>query len=168
MIKCRGWDTAGTVAGHGLDPDYIVGVLLGINADNDIFYVLDVIRGRWSPGDVEKKIKLTAMCDGEKTRIYYPQAPGAAGRFEAYKMVGELQGYMVSTEREIGDKADRADPFAAQCQHGYVKLLEASWNDAFVDELCAFPNAAHDDQVDAVCGAFRTLVRRPQYGWIAV
>src|SRR5262249_38075204 len=36
-----------------------------------------------------------AMCDGEKTRIYCPQAPGAAGKFEANKMVGELQGYMV-------------------------------------------------------------------------
>jgi predicted phage terminase large subunit-like protein len=70
--------------------------------------------------------------------------------------------------REIGDKADRADPFAAQCQHGYVRMLEASWNDAFVDELCAFPNGAHDHQVDAVCGAFRTLVRRPQFGAIGV
>jgi len=80
-------------------------------------------------------------------------------------MVGELQGYMVSTEREVGDKAYRADSFAA---HGFVKLLEGWWNGAFVDELCAFPNGAHDDQVDAVCGAFRTLVRRPQNGWIAV
>ena len=111
LIKCRAWDTAGTVAGHGLDPDYTVGVLLGIDPDDDHFYVLDVIRGRWSPGDVEMKIKSTAMCDGEKTRIYYPQAPGAAGKFEAYKMVGELQGYMVSTEREVGDKAYRADSF---------------------------------------------------------
>ena len=83
-------------------------------------------------------------------------------------MVGELQGYMVSTEREVGDKAYRADPFAAQCQHGFVKLLEGWWNGAFVDELCAFPNGAHDDQVDAVCSAFRILLRRPQYGYIAV
>ena len=80
------------------------------------------------------------MCDGEKTRIYHPQAPGAAEKFEAYKMVGELKGYMVSTEREVGDKACRADPFAAQCEHGFVKLLEAPWNNGFIDELCAFPN----------------------------
>src|SRR5215471_1111899 len=82
-----------------------------IDPDDDHFYVLDVIRGRWSPGDVEKKIKSTAMCDGEKTRIYYPQAPGSAGKFEAYRMVAELKGYMVSTEREVGDKAYRADSF---------------------------------------------------------
>ena len=119
-------------------------------------------------GEVEKKVKWTAMCDGECTRIYFPKVPGAAGKFEAYKMVGELKGYTVSTEREVGDKACRAEPFAAQCEHGFVKLLEAPWNNAFVDELCAFPNGAHDDQVEAVCGAFRTLVRRPQCGWIAV
>ena len=102
LIKCRGWDTAGTVAGHGLDPDYTVGVLLGIDPDNDLFYVLDVIRGRWSPGDVEKKVKLTAMYDGEKTRIYYPQAPGAAGKFEAYKMVGELHRFDGARGRRQG------------------------------------------------------------------
>ena len=41
-----------------------------------------------------------------------------------------------------------------------VKLIEAKWNDTFVEELCAFPNGAHDDQVDAAAAAFRALVRR--------
>jgi predicted phage terminase large subunit-like protein len=34
------------------------------------------------------------------------------------------------------------------------------WNRAFIDELCAFPNGAHDDQVDAASAAFRSLLRR--------
>jgi predicted phage terminase large subunit-like protein len=38
-------------------------------------------------------------------------------------------------------------------------MVEAPWNQAFVEELCAFPNGAHDDQVDAVSAAFRSLVR---------
>jgi predicted phage terminase large subunit-like protein len=73
-----------------------------------------------------------------------------------------LQGYRISTEREEGNKVNRADAFAAQCEHGYVKLVEAAWNTAFIDELCAFPNGAHDDQVDAATAAFRVLsVYRP-------
>ena len=38
--------------------------------------------------------------------------------------------------------------------------VEGAWNHAFVEELCAFPNGAHDDQVDAVSAAFRAVIRR--------
>jgi len=66
----------------------------------------------------------------------------------------------VLTEPEDGSKSQRANPFAAQCEHGFVKLLEADWNKAFIDELCAFDNGAHDDQVDAAAAGFRGLTRR--------
>ena len=73
-----------------------------------------------------------------------------------------VAGTWVSTEREEGTKENRADPFAAQCEHGFVKMVEGSWNRAFVEELCAFPNGGHDDQVDAASAAFRVLCgRRP-------
>jgi predicted phage terminase large subunit-like protein len=97
--------------------------------------------------------------------IRLPQDPGGAGKFQAYYLVGKLQGYNVTTEREEGSKPYRANPFAAQCEHGFVSLVDAPWNDAFVEELCAFPNGAHDDQVDAASAAFRALVRRPHGIW---
>jgi predicted phage terminase large subunit-like protein len=86
--------------------------------------------------------------------------PGSAGKFEAHQLSGLLQGHRVSTEREESSKENRADPFASQCEQGYVKLVEGAWNRAFVEELCAFPNGAHDDQVDAASAALRALVRR--------
>jgi hypothetical protein len=33
------------------------------------------------------------------------------------------------------------------------------WNDAYLDELCMFPNGRYDDQVDASSGAFTRLAR---------
>ena len=122
--------------------------------------IIDVIRGRWSPAELENKIKATARWDGEETRIRIPQDPGQAGKFQAAYLAGQLRGYSVSSEREEGNKERRADPFAAQCEHRFVKLVAGDWHQAFVDELCAFPNGAHDDQVDVASAAFRALLRR--------
>jgi predicted phage terminase large subunit-like protein len=125
-----------------------------------ILGIIDVIRGRFSPGDREQRILSTARVDGTSCDIRIPQDPGGAGKFEAHHLAGLLQGYRVSSEREEGSKENRADPFVAQCEHGFVRMVEAPWNQAFVDELCAFPSGAHDDQVDAASAAFRALVRQ--------
>ena len=133
---------------------------MGRDQQTQAIYILDVIRGRWSPAQVENKIKSTALFDGCETQIRIPQDTGAAGKFQAGYLVGQLQGYSVKSEPEQRDKELRANPLAAQCEHGFVRLLAGEWNKAFVDELCAFPSGAHDDQVDAASAAFRTLVRR--------
>jgi predicted phage terminase large subunit-like protein len=159
LQRVRSWDLA-SASDATTDPDYSVGLLMGLDPRTELLYIIDVIRGRWSPAEVENKIKATARWDGEETRIRIPQDPGQAGKFQANYLVGQLRGYSVSTEREEGDKANRADPFAAQCEHGFVKMVEGDWNNSFVDELCAFPNGVHDDQVDAASAALRALVRR--------
>ena len=135
--------------------------------EHDAIYVMDVVRARWSPGEIEQKIKMVAALDGDRCMIRIPQDPGGAGRFQAHYLAGKLRGYNVTTEREEGSKPYRANPFAAQCEHGFVKLLAGSWNAAFIEELCAFPNGAHDDQVDAAAAAFRALIRRPQWHAVA-
>lgn len=158
----RAWDLA-SASDPSNDPDYTVGLLMGRHRDTQMLYVMDVIRGRFSPAEREIKILSTARVDGISCTVRIPQDPGGAGRFEAYHLVGLLQGFSVSTERENTSKENCADPFAAQCEHGWVKLVEAPWNAAFVDELCAFPNGAHDDQVDAASAAFRALMGRPRW-----
>ncbi len=167
LYRVRAWDLA-SASDPSADPDYTVGVLMGQHRDTDLIYVLDVIRGRYSPAERQNKIQSTAILDGDSCRIRIPQDPGGAGKFEAYHLAGMLRGYSVSAEREEGSKENRADPFAAQCEHGFVKLVEAPWNQAFIEELCAFPSGAHDDQVDAASAAFRALMRRPRFGAIAV
>ena len=58
------------------------------------------------------------------------------------------------SEPSTGDKAVRAEPFAAQCEAGNVKLLRGTWNEVYIDELTSFPSGAHDDQVDASSASF--------------
>jgi predicted phage terminase large subunit-like protein len=161
----RAWDLA-SAYDESNDPDYTVGLLMGRDPATRIFYILTVIRGRFTLGQREKTITSTAILDGRSCRIRIPQDPGGAGKFEAHHLVGLLQGYKVSVEREEDSKEYRANSFAAQCEHGFIKLLEGPWNQAFVEELCAFPAGAHDDQVDAASAAFRALLRRPRIAYI--
>ena len=69
-----------------------------------------------------------------------------------------LAGWLVHAEAETGDKATRAEPVSAQAYHGNLLIKRAKWNDDFLEELCLFPAAPHDDQVDALSGAFARLL----------
>jgi predicted phage terminase large subunit-like protein len=60
--------------------------------------------------------------------------------------------------RLSGSKITRAKPFRSQCEGGNVYLLRAEWNEKYITELCAFPAAKHDDQVDASSCAFNSVL----------
>ena len=152
----RAWDLAGTVAVKGSDPDWTVGVKLGKSIDGFI-YILDVLRFRGSPAEVERAILATAQQDTKTCAIQLPQDPGQAGKAQASSMTRMLSGYNVHTERPTGPKEVRAAPFAAQCEAGNVFMLKAPWNEDFFSEVEYFPFGAHDDQVDAVADAFNTV-----------
>ena len=110
--------------------------------------------------NVRNIVKSTAVTDKAEyncRKILIPQDPGQAGKEQAQSYIRELAGYSVKSRPVSGDKVTRAEPFAAQWQQGNVLLLEGSWNDAFLDELEGFPDALHDDQVDAASDAFSAV-----------
>ena len=72
---------------------------------------------------------------------------------QAIDFVKMLAGWKVHAEAETGGKQTRAEPVSAQAYHGNLLIKRANWNDDFLEELCLFPAAAHDDQVDALSGA---------------
>jgi predicted phage terminase large subunit-like protein len=145
--RVRAWDFAASVPKPGTQPDWTVGLRMLLV--NDIFYVEDVIRDRWSPGDVEKNLKNTASQDGTTVTVRMPQDPAAAGKSDAQTKIKLLKGYPLVVKTVGGDKATRARPASAQAEAGNVKLVRGPWNEAFLDEVCAFPSGAFDDQVDA-------------------
>jgi predicted phage terminase large subunit-like protein len=64
---------------------------------------------------------------------------------------------VVQTHTVSGSKVNRAEPFAAQWQNGNVLLLAGDWNEEFILELEGFPDALHDDYVDAASDAFKAV-----------
>lgn len=152
----RRWDLAATKQIGSRDPDWTVGVKMARYPDGR-FGVLDVVRLRGDPTEVEAAITSMASLDGVGTEIVLPQDPGQAGVAQARYLTGRLAGYRVRAIRETGDKATRAAPFASQANAGNVFLVRAPWNRAFLEELQQFPSGSHDDQVDAAAGAFSEL-----------
>ncbi len=150
----RYWDKAGT-EGAG---DWSAGVLIG--RAGATFYVLDVVRGQWSAAQRNAVIRQTTAADAAvcpRYAVWVEQEPGSGGKESAEKTIAELAGYDVHAERVTGTKVVRANPFAAQCEAGNVRLVAGAWNSAYVSELCAFPDGPHDDQVDGSSGAFNKL-----------
>jgi len=151
-VKLRYWDKAGTQG----DGDYTAGVLLALHAGS--VYVVDVVRGQWSAHERERVMRNTAEQDGQSVPVWVEQEPGSGGKDSAEATVRNLAGFNVRVEKVTGDKLTRALPYAAQCEAGNVSLMRGAWNAVYLDELCAFPNGANDDQVDASSGGFNRLV----------
>jgi predicted phage terminase large subunit-like protein len=61
------------------------------------------------------------------------------------------------------DKVSRALPWAARAESGKVLLVRGQWNNAFLNEACAFPKGPHDDQVDSVSGGLMLLSEQPTH-----
>jgi len=72
----------------------------------------------------------------------------------------KVRGRPIEAIRVDADKITRALAWAGLAEDGKVILVQGTWIDDFVDEVCSFPYGAHDDQVDAVSLAVRMLSRR--------
>lgn len=162
--RVRRWDFAATdpkkQKGAG-DPDWTVG--LRLSEHRGIYYVEDVVRDQKTPAGVETMLKNTATQDGKQIRIVVPQDPGAAGKSNVAHLIRLLAGWDVRAAIESGSKVERANPVSAQAEAGNIKLVRGPWNEAFLEEVSMFPSAAHDDQVDALSGAFAELVTTSTY-----
>lgn len=159
---CRAWDFAATEGGG----DYTVGCKMAYSPSLQWFVVVHVIRGQKGPAGVEALLKTTADQDGFGVIQHLPQDPGAAGKSDNQAKIKVLVGHDVRSNRPTGSKETRARPAAAQAQPGNISLLRGTWNEEFMDEVCAFPNAANDDQVDAFADAFNQLALGPaEFVW---
>lgn len=165
LALCRFWDLAATEAIGGRDPDHTAGVLLSRDRDG-IFYVLDVVRARATPHRVEQLIRRTADQDRQLAfqrdlrapQVRMEQEPGAAGKaiVDVYAR-GALAGFDFKGVFSTGSKEARAAPVSACAERGHLLLLRGRWNSELLDELCSFPHVRHDDQVDALAGAYAVL-----------
>jgi predicted phage terminase large subunit-like protein len=152
----RYWDRAATEKKQGNDPDWTVGTKVARLQTGQI-EVQDVVRFRESPFRVHENIRRIAEQDGRQVFVGIEQEPGASGKSEAQALIAKLAGFNCKAYSPTGDKVTRAGPVSAQAEAGNVAFIAAKWNEEWLKELENFPEAAHDDQVDSLSGAFEMI-----------
>jgi len=180
--RIRYWDKAGTAASDNPAAAYTAGVLMAHDQRTGLFYIEDVVRGQWSAREREQVMLNTARSDAEKygntVLIYVEQEGGSGGKesmentirkligFPIHRDVVSGSGYRVKGKERLPGEAKiiRAQPWNAQAEAGNIKVKQAPWNSDYLDEVCAFPEFAFMDQVDATSGAFNKLAKMAGIG----
>lgn len=169
--RMRYWDLASSRRDTAC---YTSGVLMAKTGEkeNARYWVEDVIRGRWSPGDRNAVMRQTAEGDAkregfEKTWFESPvfDKDRAAHRAIMAVMSGlPCRGDDLSGQ-SAGSKQVRAEPVSDAARGGIVGIVAGRWNAEFLTELEGFPNAPYMDQVDSLSGCFNKLANdRPMFG----
>jgi predicted phage terminase large subunit-like protein len=160
----RWWDLASTEQSKDAsDPDWTAGVLMGITSSLQ-YVVLDVVRARLGPAEVETLIETTTRADGRQVQVFMEQEPGSSGKNTIAYYTKLLRGFSFKGIRSTGTKEERARPWSGQWmaggkgERGNVKIKRAPWNSIYLEEHEVFGQpGVHDDQVDASSGAFSQL-----------
>lgn len=141
--------------------DFVVGQVWGRKGADK--YLLAQVRGRKSFTESLAAVReVSRSWPKAEAKLVEDKANGTA---VIDTLRHELSG-LIAVEPE-GGKVARAQAVSPQIEAGNVYLPdpgEVPWVDAFVEECVAFPNGAHDDQVDAMTQALlRFATRREWY-----
>ena len=153
--RCRFWDCAGSIE-ISADPDWTVGAKLAIAPDG-CFYIEDIIRVRMRGADVDKLIYQTAQLDGPACLVREEQEGGSSGLAIIEHRKKALPGFNYDGVPSRKAKELRWQPMLNNAEVGNVKMFQAAWNELWLSEIREAPFGSHDDQLDAVSGAFQVL-----------
>jgi predicted phage terminase large subunit-like protein len=136
----------------GTSNDYTAAVVIGVGKHG--YYVLHVVKDRVEFPALQRRLE--AMC-----LKFHPDAvlieDAASGQSLIQTLKAETR-LPVLPVKPQGDKESRAWAVTPFVESGRVLLPEsAAWLPDFLDELSSFPNAAHDDCVDAFTQAIGYL-----------
>jgi len=149
----RYWDTA---MSSKETADYTASVKLGQGVDGH-YYIMDVVRFRKEWGDVIPAMAEVMLKDGTSVQQGIEEVAFMSRAITELNQDPRLHNYSIFGYPVDKDKVTRALPFAARLSAGNVSVLDSHWTDDYLDEMCSFPNGAHDDQCDASSGSWAMI-----------
>lgn len=125
---------------------------------SNLLYVLDVQEVWLEFPELIKFIKayVAKFQLGPDSKIFIE--PKASGKSIAQQLRAETMLNTVETKPPDADKVARANAIAPICESLRVKLVRGPYVAHFLEQLGAFPNAAHDDMVDTLVMAVDQLL----------
>ena len=146
------WDTASTLGEHN---DYSVGTVWGSTGVD--YYLLDVFRGRLETPALRRKIMAFSDHWEADTTVIEDTELGRALLYDLRR----TETFCPVLSKPRYDKEARLLAQSARFEAGQVHLpRDAPWLATYMEELLAFPNGRHDDQVDSTSQALYWLTAR--------
>ncbi len=167
-IEGDGWDFAATlVSQKNDDPDFTSRVRMRKVGGN--YYILGMIDERFAVGELDSLILSTTQRDAQLAQaagvwrfiVRWENEPGSSGLRVTDQMKRMLHDYNPDGVPITGDKLVRAKGFATAAEQGKVYLVAGPWTDNFIAAFHSFPDAKHDDPIDAASVIFNVLVDMP-------
>lgn len=141
----QSWDTASKT---GVLNDYSVCTTWALKGQR--IYLVDVLRERLEFPVLKRRVIEEADRYNAQIVLIEDKASGTA-LLQDLQASGFWKGRAVQA---VSDKISRIAGVTAMIERGEVLIPQsAPWLDTYIAELCAFPNAKHDDQVDSTSQA---------------
>lgn len=140
------------------DSDFVVFHAWGRKGPN--FYLVDQMRGRWGFGATLTNLTAFLSKHPNARPVYIEEAANGFAVIEELRR--KVPGIVAVPPARLGGKIVRVNAVSPYLESGNVFIPDpsiAAWVDAFIEECCAFPNGAHDDQVDGMTLALIALTR---------
>ena len=155
----QAWDTANKDTELA---NYSVCTTWGLTSNQA--YLLDVFREKLEFPDLKKAVRRLAY--QHKTRLVLIEDK-ASGTSLIQELRAEHFSIVQAAPSLDGDKIMRLRSQTAKIEGGFVMFpKKAPWLDVYLQELLAFPNSKHDDQVDSTVFALAWITENPRWpGW---
>ncbi len=123
------------------------GIIPTCKIGNDL-YILDARKWYKEFPELIKEIPSYVLSHGYDAASTIRIEPKASGKsvIQTLKRFSKLNVTETPTPKE--DKKTRAYAASPFVECGRVFLVEGFWNESFLEEVCGFPNAEHDEYVD--------------------
>lgn len=146
----QSWDLRGGGSAH--KGSHAVGQLWFRPSASSDLYLVDQVRGRWSPDETYSVIRKQCadpLWSKAKAKIIERKADGVGALSLLQREIPGLIGVNPSSDKETRARSVTAY-FAAQ---NVLLPQEAHWLSDYISELLSFPASSNDDQVDATSQA---------------